>query len=272
MIKYRYFIEDGNVLETSQYQPNTGIEIYEVIRVIRGIPLFTHEHLKRFYHSAWLCHLEIPMDEDIIRCCLKTLIIRNGVEEGNIRFSFCFRPAGKFQAYFIPHFYPGAEMLENGVDCDLLRAERQDPNAKVVQANLRDKANRMISENNLYEVLLLNTRDEFTEGSRSNLFFLKKGILVTSPSEEVLPGITRQKVLHWLGSSGKTVEFRNLPLDELQETDGAFLTGTSPKVLPIRRIGKVRYPVISPAIREIMEAYERMIEAEIQENREKFID
>ncbi len=272
MLLHRFFIENGEILVTSAFKPGPGIEIYEVIRVIRGVPLFTNDHLKRFYHSAWLCHLEIPVDEDTIQCCLKTLIRSNGVEEGNIRFSFCFRPAGKFQAYFIPHFYPGAEMLENGVDCDLLRAERTDPNAKVVQTNLRDKANRMISGMNLYEVLLLNTRDEFTEGSRSNLFFLKKGILVTSPSEEVLPGITRQKVLQWLGSSGKTVEFRNLPLEELQGTEGAFLTGTSPKVLPIRRIGDVYYPEISPAVREIMAAYDRMIEAEIQENIGKFSD
>lgn len=272
MVIHRFFIEDGNLLETTQFQPITGIEIYEVIRVIRGIPLFTGDHLKRFYHSAWLCHLEIPVDEDTIRCYLKTLIRSNGVEEGNIRFSYCFRPAGKFQAYFIPHFYPGPEMMEKGVECELLSAERPDPNAKVVHANLRDKANQLISEKGVYEVLLLNTRGEFTEGSRSNLFFLKQGCVVTSPSEEVLPGITRQKVLQWLSDSGKPVEFRNLPLEELPGTEGAFLTGTSPKILPISMIGDVRFPVISPVIREIMEAYDRMIEADIQENMERFSD
>jgi len=272
MVLHRYYIEDGNLQDTSQFQPNTGMEIYEVIRVIQGVPLFTEDHLKRFYHSAWLCHMEIPLDEDSIRCYLLTLIVRNAVKEGNIRFCFSFRPTGKFQAYFIPHFYPGEDMKTRGIDCGILEAERPDPNAKVVHANLRDRANQMISTGGVYEVLLLNALGEFTEGSRSNLFFLKNGVVVTSPAEDVLPGITRQKVIQELTASGKTVEFRNLKLAELPETEGAFLTGTSPKVLPIRKIEKMEYPAIMPSIREIMLAYDRLIEKEIEANKDKYSD
>ncbi len=37
-------------------------------------------------------------------------------------------------------------MLRKGVACGLCSAERSDPNAKVVQTNLRGKANRMMEE------------------------------------------------------------------------------------------------------------------------------
>lgn len=193
MLLHRYFIRNGTVLETGKYQPNTGIEIYEVVRVVKGIPLFLEDHLLRFYHSAWLCHLEIPLEEDEAASMLAELIRVNAVEEGNIRFSYCFRPVGNFQAYFIPHFYPDRAMVNEGVSCGVLHAERTDPNAKVVHINLRESANHMIQERGLYEVLLLNHHGEFTEGSRSNLFFLKDGVFVTAPSDFILPGITRQK-------------------------------------------------------------------------------
>jgi branched-chain amino acid aminotransferase len=122
MLLHRYFIQNGTVLESRQYQPNIGIEIYEVVRVVKGIPLFLEDHLQRFYHSAWLCHLEIPLEEEEIASMLAELIRVNGVDEGNIRFSFCFRPSGNFQAYFIPHFYPDAAMVNEGpVVCCMLK-------------------------------------------------------------------------------------------------------------------------------------------------------
>jgi branched-chain amino acid aminotransferase len=132
MLMHRYFIQNGKVTETNAFHPQTGLEIYEVVRVMKKVPLFLEDHLKRFFHSAWLCHLEIPLDAESIAAMLQTLISVNGAEEGNIRFSWCFRGSGIFQAYFISHFYPDEPMVREGVSCGILHAERSDPNAKVV--------------------------------------------------------------------------------------------------------------------------------------------
>lgn len=269
MLLHRYFIQNGTVLECGQFQPNIGIEIYEVVRVVKGIPLFLEDHLQRFYHSAWLCHLEIPLEEEETASMLAELIRVNGQEEGNIRFSFCFRPTGNFQAYYIPHFYPDAAMVDEGVNCGVLRAERTDPNAKVVHINLRESADRLIQEGGFYEVLLLNHQGEFTEGSRSNLFFLKNGVFITAPSGSILPGITRQKVLELMEASGCKPEFRNLGIQELPGTEAAFLTGTSPKVLPIRSIEDSLLNVNVTVIRRLMEAYDRLIGEYVKARSEK---
>jgi branched-chain amino acid aminotransferase len=260
MLQHQYFIQNGKITETSAFHSHTGIEIYEVIRVMRKVPLFLEDHLKRFFHSAWLCHLEIPLDEESISSMLHKLITVNGVEEGNIRFSWCFRSAGIFQAYFIHHFYPGESMVKEGVSCGILHAERSDPNAKVVHSNLREKANQMISYRGLYEVLLVNQSGEFTEGSRSNLFFLKDGVFVTACSGDILPGITRQKVIDLLFASGKKVVERNMRTDELPSVDAAFLTGTSPKVLPIRTIEEYSFKTDHPEICKLMTDYDRLIQ------------
>jgi len=267
MLLHQYFIQDGSVLKVEDYQPNTGIEIYEVLRVMEGIPLFFEDHLRRFLHSAWLCHLEIPLDPEEIYDFLQMLTNANLIQEGNIRFSYCFRPAGRFQAYFIPHQYPDRKTIENGVICGLLTAERHDPNAKVIQPCLKEKANRLMSDNAYYEALLVNRNGYITEGSRSNVFFLKDGIFFTSPEEEVLPGITRQKVLEILASKGETFYLRNLAAEELSSMDAAFLTGTSPKVLPIQQIDKISYRVGHPEINELIESYDQLIVNYIKEKK-----
>jgi len=264
MLLHRFFIQNDSVWEVGAFQPNTGIEIYEVIRVIKEVPLFLRDHLKRFFHSAWLCHLDIPVSEEIISSRLSRLIDENNVEEGNIRFSYCFRPAGNFQAYFIPHHYPGEADVQNGIVCGILPAVRNDPNAKVVQANLREAANQMMEEKGYYEILLVNQQPAFTEGSRSNLFFLQKGTFVTSPSGDVLPGVTRQKVLDLLHKMDKKVTKKNLLPEELIYVEAAFITGTSPKVLPIRKIEGYSFKTDLPEIRELIDQYDRLIEQYIE--------
>lgn len=267
MLKHKYYIEDLSVREVTAYVPPGGVEIYEVVRVMDGVPLFLEDHLDRFYHSAWLCHLGIPMDKETIVGLLRKLTAVNGVTEGNIRFSWSWRPAGKFLAGFIPHHYPGEEEYRLGVVCGLLDAERHDPNAKVVQEGLREAADRMIRDLGVYEVLLVNRDGNITEGSRSNVFFIKEGILLTAPSDEVLPGITRQKVLELISREGLRVETRSMALEELPHAEAAFLTGTSPKLLPIRKVNEFLFPSEHPLVKRLAEAYDTMISDIINKNR-----
>ncbi len=267
MIQQRYYIEDLAVREVTAYIPPTGVEIYEVVRVMEGVPLFLEDHIARFFHSAWLCHLEIPLETETIVRLMRELTAVNGVKEGNIRFSWSWRPTGKFLAGFIPHHYPGEEEYRRGVSCGLLEAERHDPNAKVVQAGLRQEADRMIREEGWYEVLLVDRYGHITEGSRSNLFFVKEGILLTAPADEVLPGITRQKVLELIQKEGFRVETRSLALEELPQAEAAFLTGTSPRVLPLCRAGQFSFFPAHPLVNRLAEAYNLLIHAYIEENR-----
>ena len=264
MLLHRFFIENDVVEEVKDFTDPEGIEIYEVVRVMEGVPLFLEDHLKRFYHSAWLLHLGIPLGAEKICYLLKKLIEVNQVKEGNIRFSWSWRPAGKFRAYFISHYYPAVEDYRRGVVCGLLQAERHDPNAKVVQSNLRDVANRLMEEKGYYEVILVNGNGDITEGSRSNLFFVKNGYFVTAPASEVLPGITRKKMIDLLGTLGYPFMEQHISLADLSCMEAAFITGTSPKILPIRQVGELTIPVDHPSIRNLQNEYDRLIYNYIQ--------
>lgn len=262
MLLHKFFIQDGKLLPVMQFEENTGIEIYEVVRVINGVPLFLEDHLSRFRHSAWMLHLEIPLTDVEIREWIERLVGANEISEGNIRFSYCFRPCGRFQACFIPHSYPDKEMYENGVACGLLYALREDPNVKAVQRGLRARANALISEGEYYEVLLVNDVGRITEGSRSNLFIVKGGVLYTAPDSEVLPGITRIKVIGLAEEMGVELVYESPSLDDLEHADAVFLTGTSPKVLPVSRIGVKRIHPDHPLVKELIRKYEILLNLE----------
>jgi D-alanine transaminase len=75
------------------------------------------------------------------------------------------------------------------------------------------------------------------EGSHSNLFVVRDGLLCTHPADHhILAGVTREAVLALARGAGVPVSDGIAPLAELAAVDEAFLTGTTTEVLPVVRI------------------------------------
>ena len=57
---HKYFILNGELKPISEFIPseNNG-GIYEVLRVVRGVPLFLEDHLSRLYQSAYIAQKKI---------------------------------------------------------------------------------------------------------------------------------------------------------------------------------------------------------------------
>ena len=123
---------------------------------------------------------------------------------------------------------------------------------------LRDATDRAIRTGDLYEVLLVNNDGKITEGSRSNVFFIKDGEVYTSPSDTVLLGVTRTMIIRIIEKAGIPLHYHLVGKDELRSFDAAFLSGTSPKVLPIASIGGISYDVNDPVLRYVMKEYNHM--------------
>ena len=116
-----------------------------------------------------------------------------------------------------------------------------------------------IISGDLYEVLLVNRDGIITEGSRSNVFFIKNGEVYTSPTDAVLPGVTRTMIIRILEEAGIPLHYSAVRQDELAGFDAAFISGTSPKVLPVANIGDIAYDVDDPVLRSIMARYDSLL-------------
>lgn len=260
---HTYFVFDDEIKPVSQFVPaeNEG-GIYEVLRVINGVPLFLEDHLQRFFHSAQLAGKTIRYTEPQIRSFLNELIGQNKIAEGNVLISCKIH----LKAFFIPHKYPTTEMYSEGVNCGVLYAERDNPNAKVFQTTVRQQADKLLAENEFYEVLLVDNNGFVTEGSRSNVFFVAGETIFTAPGNQVLPGITRQKAIETARNLQIEVIEKQIQFSEIQQFDAAFITGTSPKILPIRQIDKIQFDHGNQLIIMLMKTYDDVISAYIQEN------
>ena len=254
---HNYYIFNNQLEQTNKYQPEENTDsVYEVLRIIRGVPLFLTDHLKRLINSANLARLEIRFPEKEIEESLTHLIKANQVSEGNILISY----KKSLIAFFIPHKYPGRALYENGINLGILHAERPNPNAKVFQTTVRQKADEMKLVNNFYEVLLVDQNEKITEGSSSNVFFVEQNNIVTPPASEVLPGITRSKIIFLAQKLNIKVEEKSIYLSELGSYEAVFITGTSPKILPVKLVGDQDFDVENKLTKQLAGAFDDLIE------------
>jgi branched-chain amino acid aminotransferase len=236
--------------------------IYEVIRIIDGIPVFLEDHLDRLYHSARITGLDLLPGPVALKNEINQLIQEEKREIGNIKLSFSFHGTNAspdFEIKFIPHFYPEPQTYLEGVPVALMKADRQSPTAKIQHIDIRERANKMIAELNVFEVLLVDQNNKITEGSRSNVFFVRDNMVFTSPDDKVLGGITRSKVIGLCRKAGIPVVEAEIPAERLIGYKAAFLTGTSPKVLPIASDDEICYESDQPLIRKIIDLYDNAV-------------
>ena len=245
-----------------------GIVVYEVIRVINGIPLFLEEHLIRFNNSAMLAELYSTISNTEISNSIKQLCTENQVFTGNVKLLLHSKNKQhvSFLCFFIKHMYPVEIQYQKGVKLMLYNAERKNPNAKIADYVLRETTEDILSKSKVYELLLVNKSGRITEGSKSNVFFIKDNTLYTAPKSLILSGITRKFILKTAQLLGITVIEEAVLRKNIRQYDAAFISGTSPKILPISSIDNVSYNVKHPLIHKLIELFNEEIENYIYNN------
>jgi branched-chain amino acid aminotransferase len=239
---------------------DTDQTIYEVLRIMDGIPIFLEEHFLRLENSLKSQGLKINLSLGDFSLKIGELIGLNNCPQGNIKFVYQATNSGsRWAFFFIPHYYPSEIEYLQGVPTDLLKVERENPNSKIIQKSIREMADQLIAVQKLSEVLLVDRAGQITEGSRSNVFFVKDEVFYTAPSSKVLVGITRQKVLECLTELGFRLIEKSVDANEIGLFDAIFLTGTSPKVLPVRSIGTLKYTTQLFCVKRLMDCFDKRI-------------
>ena len=91
------------------------------------------------------------------------------------------------------------------------------------------------------EAIMLNPDGTVAEGSGENVFMVRNGKLITTPTaSNILEGITRNAVIHLAKEElGLEVEERPILRSELYVADEVFYTGTAAQVAPVVQIDHV---------------------------------
>lgn len=98
-----------------------------------------------------------------------------------------------------------------------------------------------------------------TESTSSSFFAIKGGKIYTHPlNTDILPSITREKVIEIANKIGTSVVEEPIKIEEIPVLEGAFLAGTTYDILPINNIDGKLIP-ISNIIYEIQREYEKLL-------------
>jgi branched-chain amino acid aminotransferase len=263
----KYFLKDQVVMDDWQFDPawfrNRKV-VYEVIRVMKGVPLFVSEHLDRLLQSAIQDGFPDVSQNTALPGFPGKLIMANGNHDGNILLCLAMEN-DKIHTlgWYINHRYPTPAEYESGVVLSGMKATRKNPGIKRWNAKLRKQAVLVMESRKVYEVLLIDPKGNITEGSRSNIFLGRGNTVFTPPAGRVLPGITRQKVIDICNSLLIRVTEQEIGQRELPFYEAAFLTGTSPGVLPVSMINNVRFNTANSIVRKLMDVYEGLVSTTI---------
>ena len=241
--------------------PFEGPVIYEVIRFINGKGLFLEDHFRRLENSFQIEGIENPVDLAAFKEYASVLLSVNEERDCNVKIM----STGKdFVVYLSKKFYPGPAYYEKGIRTACIQIERPSPNAKIRRSDYIERIETFKQANEIFEALLMNAEGYLTEGSKSNLFFVRRGepdAVYTAPREMVLEGIMRQYVLDLCGLENISVKFEPIRYSALGDVEALFITGTSINVLPIAKVDEIQYnsPENSTVLR-IMHAFQNYID------------
>jgi len=222
-----------------------GDGVYEVIPVYSRHPFRLREHLARLQRSLDAVRLDPPLAETEWNRLVHQLIERNPAEDQAVYLQVTRGVAPRDHAFpksvaptvFMmsnPLVTPSRELIENGgsavttTDFRWLRCD-----VKVVSLLANCLLRQRSVDAGADEVVMF--RDGYlTEGSSSNVFAVKGGVLLAPPKNHlVLPGITYDVVLELAVANSVPLEVREVAEDEVRSADELWLSSSSKEVLAV---------------------------------------
>ncbi len=262
------FILNGKLQSSDSFDNSLvydGDSVYEVIRMAKGYPVFFYDHMERLVSSARLQRKKMLADSIALKKDIINLTKWDKKKEMNLKIVFNYNKGSEnYLVYFIGPIYPSAEQYKKGVKGILFYGERKDPASKVINHKLRSSIFHKLILDGGYEALLVNDRGQITEGSRSNIFFIKGNTLVTAPDSMILSGITRKHILEICLENNIRVSMECVRAERITEYDAVFMTGTSPLVLPFNCIDDKHFNIRIPVIETLRRLYIQKAEESIK--------
>lgn len=225
-----------------------GDGVYEVIPVYGGRPFRLDEHLQRLNNSLAAIRLANPMNNHQWRTLLNTLIEKNGGGEQSLYLQLTRGVAPRDHAF--PANTPATvfatstplkpvapELLASGAAVITLEDIRwQYCHIKAIALLPNILLRQQALDVGAQEAILLR-EGLVTEGTTSNIFIVKEGIIKTPPKGPfLLPGITRDLALELAAANSLAYQECNFGRDELLQADEAWLASSTRELLPITTI------------------------------------
>ncbi len=234
-----------------------GDSLYEVVRTYEGRILALREHLDRLEESARLARFQLTfsretLEKDVRRCIHEfreqhghtatDLYVRIIVSRGSGDIGFSeknLRTPNTVVLIALPidPFLP--KNFEAGTRLQIVDRRRNAPDALTPAMKSGNYLNSLLAyleaeSKGFPDAIMLDQEGFVTEGTTYNVFYVKRGIVVTSPFDVgILDGITRRIVLEACEDLGIETRITRFTRQHLYQADEIFAVSTIKEVLPV---------------------------------------
>lgn len=259
-----------------------GDGVFEGIRAYDGKIFRLRQHLERLYDSAKAIALTIPMtieemttmtEEALTRSAIGNaylrLLVTRGVGDLGLDPRNCPKPTVVLIVDTIKLFNPevlapaGLTVVTAGTP--IPNRESLSPRVKSLELSPAHHGQARGDQcPGADEVIMLEAGGTVAEGSGTNLFIMKDGVLKTTPPwAGILQGVTRDAVLELAHGMGMPVQETMLNRYDIYTADEAFFTGTASELVAIRSVDnrQIGAGAPGPQTKRLQEAYAALIRA-----------
>jgi D-alanine transaminase/branched-chain amino acid aminotransferase len=235
-----FIADEKAVLSIRDMAIQRGYGIFDFFKVVNSLPLFLEDHLDRFFYSAKQMRLEAGKSREELQTIIIQLIQKNALPNCGIRITLTggYSDDGyqiaKPNLIISLHLFqsPTPEQFEKGIALVSYEHQRQLPQVKTIDYLMAVWLQPYIKQQQADDVLY-HQNGSITECPRCNLFIVTKDEKVITPSENVLKGITRKRILE---TPHFQTEERPISLQEVLEAKEVFISSTTKIILPVTAI------------------------------------
>jgi branched-chain amino acid aminotransferase len=129
---------------------------------------------------------------------------------------------------------PPAQLYQQGVSVIAHEYLKELPHVKTINYLIGLWLQDKIQKHEAFDALY-HWNGIISEFPRSNIFIVTRENVLVTPAKNILPGITRKKVLELAKKKYKT-EVRDINLSEVLDAKEVFMTSTSKRIIPVVKI------------------------------------
>lgn len=222
----------------------SGLGLFETMRAYHKHIVYLEAHLRRLRRSCRLIKMPLPYSLAQLKMWLRKAVGLSRCIDAYVRLTLWKSQKGSSISIMVKKYkpYPEAKYKKGFSAC--VSTFRQNEKSLLAQIKsisyiLYQLAYQEAQVNGFDEAIMLNREGFITEGSRANIFLVKKGKIFTPALEcGCLAGITRKAVMDLArGHCLKIIE-KKLRIKDLERAEEAFLTNSLMGIMPLVRIEK----------------------------------
>jgi len=228
-----------------------------VIRLRKGckilkIPSPNLDVLKKFREKI----LKRAYNEGLKDGILKVLLTR-GVGGRGYKFDSSMKPTMIFQVF--PYKKPEKENYLNGVNVKFCKTQIS-TNENIYGIKHLNRLDSVLArsewKNNYFEGVFSDHKGNLVEGTMTNIFFIKDNTLYTPKLNSAgIDGVMKKVVKDKAGLFFKKFISKKINIDDVKFYDGMFLTNSAIKILPVKKLGLVKFK-ITGEIKRMIDFYD----------------